>query len=217
MRKHRQLSQEDFPVSLFPQQENEKEETTSVISGQRCLELYEKLNRPMYLAKTLLVSYRWKMAKHLKGYSLIWKAKGTPSNRLLFQLAVLERGTGGIEFGLLPTPTTVYTREDWDLKDIKKRQKEVKNKTNSRKDGMRSGNGFGMNLAQAARLLPTPTKRDYRSQHALNSVAFEERKKHARGVNLVEQLQRDGHIGKLNPQWVEWLMGYPIEWTGLKD
>jgi hypothetical protein len=23
--------------------------------------------------------------------------------------------------------------------------------------------------------------------------------------------------GKLNPQWVEWLMGYPIGWTDLED
>jgi hypothetical protein len=25
-----------------------------------------------------------------------------------------------------------------------------------------------------------------------------------------------GNGGKLNPTWVEWLMGWPIEWTGLK-
>jgi len=23
--------------------------------------------------------------------------------------------------------------------------------------------------------------------------------------------------GSLNPTWVEWLMGFPIEWTELKD
>ena len=23
--------------------------------------------------------------------------------------------------------------------------------------------------------------------------------------------------GALNPTWVEWLMGYPLEWTALKD
>jgi hypothetical protein len=26
-----------------------------------------------------------------------------------------------------------------------------------------------------------------------------------------------GITGKLNPEWVEWLMGYPIGWTELKD
>ena len=24
-----------------------------------------------------------------------------------------------------------------------------------------------------------------------------------------------GRIGRLNPEWVEWLMGYPIGWTEL--
>jgi hypothetical protein len=24
------------------------------------------------------------------------------------------------------------------------------------------------------------------------------------------------HGGQLNPEWVEWLMGWPIGWTGLK-
>ena len=28
---------------------------------------------------------------------------------------------------------------------------------------------------------------------------------------------RTGKAGKLNPVWVEWLMGYPAKWTDLKD
>jgi hypothetical protein len=23
--------------------------------------------------------------------------------------------------------------------------------------------------------------------------------------------------GQMNPQWVEWLMGFPLEWTDLED
>jgi len=39
---------------------------------------------------------------------------------------------------------------------------------------------------------------------------------HPRGVNLVEELQREGYIGKLNPEWVEVYMGYPFCWTELQ-
>ena len=35
--------------------------------------------------------------------------------------------------------------------------------------------------------------------------------------NLGEQVSGLHNGGKLNPLWVEWLMGYPIGWTGLSD
>jgi DNA (cytosine-5)-methyltransferase 1 len=28
---------------------------------------------------------------------------------------------------------------------------------------------------------------------------------------------RAGNGGKLNPMWVEWLMGFPLGWTDLED
>jgi hypothetical protein len=65
-------------------------------------------------------------------------------------------------------------------------------------------------------LWPTPAARDYRSQHADRSESFLSRQKHPRGVNLVEELQRRGFLGRLNPMWVEWLMGWPLGWTDLR-
>ena len=35
--------------------------------------------------------------------------------------------------------------------------------------------------------------------------------------SLIGDLIRDGCNGSLNPGWVEWLMGFPIGWTALKD
>jgi len=35
--------------------------------------------------------------------------------------------------------------------------------------------------------------------------------------NLGEQVSGLHNGGKLNPLWVEWLMGYPIGWTDLSD
>ncbi len=88
---------------------SEKASQMTATSGRNILGLYERLTQPMSLARTLLASSRWKMAKHLTGYSLIWRVKGTLSNRLLFQLAVSARGIEETEYGLLPTPCTVET------------------------------------------------------------------------------------------------------------
>ena len=35
--------------------------------------------------------------------------------------------------------------------------------------------------------------------------------------SVVGQLMRQGESGSLNPEWVEWLMGFPIGWTDLED
>lgn len=71
-------------------------------------------------------------------------------------------------------------------------------------------------VKEGLRMWPTPAARDYRSQHAESSEAFIKRLEHKRGVNLVEELQRAGHVGQLNPAWVEWLMGWPVGWTSLE-
>jgi hypothetical protein len=71
------------------------------------------------------------------------------------------------------------------------------------------------NLVAFAKMFPTPTATDSKGAPSLESVqarAMESK----RGVRLPEQLARDGAIGQLNPNWVEWLMGWPIGWTDLK-
>jgi|TARA_A100001391_G_C4972462_1_gene253040 hypothetical protein len=37
---------------------------------------------------------------------------------------------------------------------------------------------------------------------------------HAHNLSMSKTTQTGG---RLNPKWVEWLMGYPTEWTDLKD
>lgn len=57
------------------------------------------------------------------------------------------------------------------------------------------------NLADAIRAFPTPTKEDYRR----------------RGPNSKQQglpeFVHEENKGQLNPDWTEWLMGFPVGWT----
>jgi hypothetical protein len=68
-------------------------------------------------------------------------------------------------------------------------------------------------LGRWVHMFPTPTWRD--SSHARNSTAVRYRpnKGHA-GTTLIDAVVPPG--GKLNPTFVEWLMGYPLEYSVLE-
>jgi hypothetical protein len=99
------LFQEDFPANHIPQQEKGLGKRTQDISGQRCLEQFEKFNRVGLWAKTfadLLIGMEgWYSMK----CSLSWKLRATKSHRFYFQLVPSTLPTEGIESGLwLSTP-----------------------------------------------------------------------------------------------------------------
>jgi hypothetical protein len=71
-----------------------------------------------------------------------------------------------------------------------------------------SGTTHSMGLADAARMWPTPTVSDSKNVNP----------KPNRFHGLVAEVnQTTQTTGKLNPTWVEWLMGFPTGWTDLED
>jgi hypothetical protein len=63
---------------------------------------------------------------------------------------------------------------------------------------------------------PTPTH----GKLAGGSGAFQQiqDKYEANEITLEEKkAMQAGNGGRLNPMWVEWLMGFPLGWTDLKD
>ena len=84
------------------------------------------------------------------------------------------------------------------------------------KDRLDNGQKYKSRLVEAVAMYPTPTH----GKMAGGTGAF----------NKVQALYSDGKIsdeerksmqagngGKLNPMWVEWLMGFPLGWTDLED
>lgn len=61
----------------------------------------------------------------------------------------------------------------------------------------------GLNLAGAVTRWPTPDA----SPHKYRLKGDSQQSKSLNGI----------HGGKLNPQWVEWLMGFPVGWTDLNN
>ena len=71
-----------------------------------------------------------------------------------------------------------------------------------------SGIGFG--------LWPTPRASDYKGAVKKSVNTSRRVAKGITNANLPEAMQERTNGGPLNPTWVEWLMGWPIEWTDLR-
>jgi hypothetical protein len=59
---------------------------------------------------------------------------------------------------------------------------------------------------------PTPTMGDAKGRRTSKGS----KKTYSAGPTLLEAVWGDRPGGKLNPDWVEWLMGWPIGWTALE-
>lgn len=216
---------EDSRVSLFPLPGSSEARTMTVGSGLKWLRVLNASGPVGCWLRMCLGSWVWNSIRCF----LTWKPSTTPHGRLLFRLSPSMPRTEGTEFGLWPTPTlpnggrTIPPGSEFKggmtptaYRDGKKFQVDLNYAvrkmwpTPTQSDGMggpgNSGRDGGLNLRTAAQMFPTATARDWRSGKA--SQATMERNSRP----LSEQIG-----GSLNPDWVEWLMGYPQGWTALPD
>ena len=175
-------------------------------------------------------------------FSMTWKAKATPRGRLFFRLSPSMRSTAGIESGssqeMWPTPTAMTGGQgiapshlngkyDWNLgAAVKDSLSETPHRLwptptqDSASDRTEKYAQGGMPLTVAVKLFPTPTSRDWKGGYRTESLIRKDGK--SRATDLLPNAVLDGKgietaSGHLNPEWVEWLMGYPIGHTELKD
>jgi hypothetical protein len=66
-------------------------------------------------------------------------------------------------------------------------------------------------LDRWVKMWPTPSASDDRDRGCLKTPAIKRR--HAAGKQLMLSMVVSEESGQLNPQWVEWLMGFPPGWT----
>ena len=120
---------------------------------------------------------------------LTWKASATPRGRLLFRLVPSMPDTDATEFGLWPTPTS----------------DEANNVT--RKSG--DFQSLTRKVQESVKMWPTPT--------ANEDACVKSTGKMQAMLGNHPDLGKDKTQGSLNPQFVEWLMGYPKDWTAVED
>ena len=213
-----------FPVdshasrSLSPGSEEARKMTVS--SGRKCYELYGKSHPLGFLVKTCLESSIW----HSTRCFLAWKTKDTPRKRLLFQLAVSMPRTNGNGCAFWPTPSVgaALCGGTGNFKTLKAMQEaglitEVERRQLSQGNGGKTNPGlleWMMGYEQEfTGLIPTPTSSEYRGA-AMNRV-FQKGGGYRHRLCELLELTPLGKIGLMNPEYLEWLMGYPIGWTEL--
>jgi hypothetical protein len=223
------LFAEDSPANLSPQQEKEKAQKMTVIYGRKCYESYGKLSPLGLLVKMFLESSTWTAGRYSKKYTLIWKAKGTPFNRLLFQLWPSELGIEETEFGLLPTMTASELPGGYATSyqpNRERRGAECKTQNDGPDNSRINSNIISQQnirqhkeglFNQSAGSNQTNTNIDSQGLPNMfgdNSKAFQKRMNHPRGVNIVEFLQRENGGKsdglKLQPGFAEAMMGFPL-------
>ena len=215
-------SQGDFLANLSVSPGSEKARQMTVRFGRKCCELLGKPSQLGSLVRMLLESSRWNSTISF----LTWKASATPRGRLLFRLVPSMPDTEETEFGLWPTPDTCAGGDgpSQQGRNGPRLQTVVRSwptpKARDWKDGSSTGHNWNPNsdLGKAVlppKFLPTPQANDDRDRGHAASGAVLRRIEKGKQVMLSQSVSTVN--GSLNPNWVEWLMGYPIGHTACAD
>ena len=196
------------PASHSASPENNVARRIKDTSGRKCIDLYERSGRDGSLPRMLLdilssVSTR---LPHR------WKLKATPSGRFYFQLQPLTRRTGGIDSGLLPTPTAQMRGRP----EIAKQLALDGMPLYKRRDREGTGRQFSIvDYLIYHSYLPTPMATDCKGASD-NCKRIKEGKISYLRYFLHFHLNSSLKTSYPHPSFVEKMMGYPIGHTALK-
>ena len=218
--------QPDIPASHLVRPGSDEARKMTVTSGRKYLPLFKQNSLAGAFSRMFLDTSVWASTKCY----LTWKAKVTPSNRLLFQLAPSMPRTDAIESGsLLHTPTATANQMTPSMRNrdagswgpamwaTPRTTDATGGPRKLDEKGRRISQAnpslvFGANLADQAKMWPTPTaNEDAAGTPDGKMQAMLGNHPDVRGTTPEEWAQ-----GSLNPAWVEWLMGYPPGWTNLE-
>ena len=248
------FSPEDSHASLLVWQAEEREKTITAISGHRCYERFGRLSPLGSLVRTLLESELWwnpakrlkwdaqtisskrityterKAGSHSKKSARNLKQLDIPSNRLIYQLAVLEHPTEENASGLLPTVQTQG------LKRCNKKGKTEFIPLDLLPTPTATDKGSGrINRSPSPGAAERPTLAVAAKQGLLPTPCATEATKFTKTFNPNSQMGKSltalaisgmipspsskkktsGKTFQLNPLYVEEMMGFPLMWTAL--
>jgi hypothetical protein len=184
--------QPEFPVSQQVAPGTERAQQMTVGSGRKLFEFWVSRSQYGHCLKTFLDLILSGPAWYSKACWLRWKVKGMRSSRSGYRLVPSTPHIGASVSGLLPTPEA----RDY----MPPHQQEY--------IAAKKAQGHGMsNLNDTIALLPTPAGLGGGQK--------------SRGGRRKAELLLAGQIGrsiglKLQPGFVEWMMGFPPGWTKIE-
>ena len=190
-------SAEDSPARISAMQENEQELREAVRDcGVNTTVSFASYDLSTCLWRTSQLS----LEEELIPYSETFPRAGMMRNGKCYQQVPLVLHISELGSSLLPTPLAV-------------------NATGGSANRNRKDMPYRYSLARMAtgNKWPTPAARDYRGAGKRESYLVR-RQFHQQSLNEEVVHGLNGQAGgQLNPQFVEWLMGFPQGWTELKD
>lgn len=196
----------DSRASLSAWQVKASQSTIPATDGQPSSASFAKYDPATHCWRTFQASL---VSHTLEPFSGTWPRRGTLRNGIASQRRRSARTTNGNDSGLWPTPLSGSRDSRPKLDSAGRpnlaravmwptpRAKEHGDYQYSRGDHSKPV----LTLSGAVKMWPTPAARDYRSPN----------KNGGHKDQLPNQVG-----GQLNPNWVEWLMGWPIGWTDLE-
>lgn len=183
----------DFRARTLARREKAQESAANEVGyGAKWQESFVKYDRATRSWKTRQFS----LLGDCTEFSETWPRWGSMRNGECLERPMLGRPTCGRGYGLWPTPT-------------------VCGNYNRKGASATSGDGLATAVwrAENGRTWPTPTAtahKGWSKNH--NRAGTDDRLDYS----VEREASETGAIGRLNPQWVEWLMGWPIGWTELR-
>lgn len=194
-------SPEDFPAKISQLQDSKKALREK---GRACgqsapvyLGSFDPITQSLKTSQRSLVEIR---GDGFSEFSGTFPRSGMMRSGTVYQLDPLVPNINATESGSFPSPTA------HDRHNVK----------NLRKDSNIHAGGFhSVSLVHFVEMYPTAQASDYRDRGNLSSPCVKRRKEKGKQISLSQSVSKES--GSLNPEWVEWLMGYPIGHTDLKD
>ena len=173
------------------------------ISGRRCLGL-SKLSGPAgCVERMLLATSLWASTRCY----LTFKAQVTKQGHMYYRLLPQMPATAVIDAGLWRTPAAANGSQG------------PKSKAHYEKC-LKTGESMITLVHQVRhtpKLWPTPQASDNRDRGCMEDPSIKRRQKIGKQIGLSTAVKETRSSGSLNPNWVEWLMGYEIGYTDLDN